>query len=140
MRRTVYLALLVACAAVSIFGSVTLAEGQRTSYMSMAIPGFESQNWWDNHIDAWSTAVTFENCTDHYRPTIPVNATIELWYVRDWLPDVSKGLRTLNCYNAFSTGSWGEMTDVGNYHFLLKYINGWESDYWLDVEHVYMSW
>ena len=65
---------------------------------------------------------------------------MELYYERALLPDLSKGQRTLYCYNAFYTGSWGQMTDVGGYHFTLKAINGTTSGHWLNVQNVYFSW
>src|SRR5579875_3626400 len=140
MVRTRLLGLVVTVVTLVVLAVPTLAEGQRTSYMSGAATGFESQSWTDNHRDNWSTDITFENCTETYRPTLNVNATIRLYYERTLLPEINRGDRTLNCYHAFYTGHWGEMTDVGGYHFTLKTISGNTSGYWLDVQHVYFSW
>jgi hypothetical protein len=140
MKRNHILALVLALVGLCVLAVPALAEGQRTSYISHALTGFESQSWTDNHNDAWSTDITFENCSDPYRPGVSVNATIELYHERSFLPDDPEGTKTLYCYNAFYTGSFGEMTDVGGYHFTLNKINGSTSGYTLDVEHVYFSW
>lgn len=141
MKGKRFLSVALVVAGMAILSVPAMAfEGQRTSYISNAQTGFQSQRWYDGHIDNWSTDITFENCTDVYRPYLNVNATIELRRDRSFQPDVGYGSETLHCYNAFYTGQWGEMPDVGNYFFELTHINGSASGYWLDVQNVYFSW
>ena len=103
---------------VSLLAGPAFAEGNFTSSISGATPGFSSRTWTDNNNDAASTVVGFSGCTVRNSAT---GATVSLSSVRINLErsGVQVNNQAINCGSV----NFGRV-NAGVYSFKLTSING----------------
>ncbi|MFI9569734.1 hypothetical protein [Streptomyces rishiriensis] len=109
LRHPVALTAAAVLAATVATISPASAEGSWSSHITNWSGGEESRRWRDTHADSASTTVSFSRCNFDGA----TGSALNLYRVRDLLPDVSIGGRTNTC----NTVSWGQIQTSGSYYF-----------------------
>ena len=125
-KRSVIVA---AAIGIDTLGLVTAAhaEGSFTSHFDNVPYNFETRRWTDNHNDSVATSMRLSSCLNSSvggptaNPTFELRRNISLW------PDESYGEKAMgDCRNVTVQRDWGEMTDVGQYFFRYRGVNGYQ--------------
>lgn len=100
VNRSKKIAVGIAAVLVTLMGaSPAFAEGSFTSSLLGVLPGFNSRVWYKGSTDGASTKVSVSGCS------VSGNTELELRRVRAWMPDESKGSKSVNCNSG--TANWG---------------------------------
>lgn len=112
------------CAAIMLVPMAALAfEGGFDTSLSGVGNGFSSRNWADSDLDAASTQIRFNECTNELTaPGTPTSAGVQLSQVRAFLPDINAGQATFDC-TVSGLGVYGRVP-AGEYRFTIISIDG----------------
>lgn len=131
--------LVVALLCTLVLAGPVLAEGSWQSFISNALPGFDSRTWTDRNVDAANTTIRFDTCRDSVANGNNDWAQIALMKMNFAWPAENRGEIVLFCFVS-ATGNWGRQP-AADYQFELKARSG-PNENWnnLDVGFVRVSY
>lgn len=101
--------------------SPAFAEGQFTSTLSGARPGYNSSSWQDSNTDSHNTTVAMTGCSLPQSGGLAFDIELKLYDEHGLFPDQSVGTRMRSSCGTFN---WGHQTHSDRYHWNIFALSG----------------